>query len=92
MDNMITLTIDGVQVSVPAGTTVLEAARKAKEEEAAERRQRNDELREEAAERARVNNSVLGRMKNTAISSATRTVTNKLTNEILKGLGLGKKK
>ena len=69
-----------------------EAARKAKEEEAAERRQRNDELREEAAERARVNNSVLGRMKNTAISSATRTVTNKLTNEILKGLGLGKKK
>lgn len=31
-------------------------------------------------------------MKNTAISSATRTVTNKLTNEILKGLGLGKKK
>ena len=26
MDNMITLTIDGVQVSVPAGTTVLEAA------------------------------------------------------------------
>ena len=29
MDNMITLTIDGVQVSVPAGTTVLEAARKA---------------------------------------------------------------
>ena len=70
----------------------IEAARKAKEEEAAERRQRNDELREEAAERARVNNSVLGRMKNTAISSATRTVTNKLTNEILKGLGLGKKK
>lgn len=29
MDNMINLTIDGVQVSVPAGTTVLEAARKA---------------------------------------------------------------
>ena len=27
--NMINLTIDGVQVSVPAGTTVLEAARKA---------------------------------------------------------------
>ena len=69
-----------------------EAARKAKEEEAAERRQRTDELREERAERARVNDSVLGRMKNTAISSATRTVTNKLTNEILKGLGLGKKK
>ena len=29
MDNMINLTIDGVQVSVPAGTTVLEAARQA---------------------------------------------------------------
>ena len=29
MDNMINLTIDGVPVSVPAGTTVLEAARKA---------------------------------------------------------------
>ena len=69
-----------------------EAARKAKEEEAAERRQRNDELREERAERARANNSVLGRVKNTAINSATRTVTNKLTNVLLKGLGLGKKK
>ena len=53
---------------------------------------RNDELREERAERARANNSVLGRVKNTAINSATRTVTNKLTNELLKGLGLGKKK
>ena len=29
MENMITLTIDGVSVEVPAGTTVLEAARKA---------------------------------------------------------------
>ena len=29
-NNMITLTIDGIKVSVPAGTTVLEAARKAK--------------------------------------------------------------
>ena len=29
MENMINLTIDGVQVSVPAGTTVLEAARQA---------------------------------------------------------------
>ena len=29
MENMINLTIDGVQVSVPAGSTVLEAARKA---------------------------------------------------------------
>ena len=29
MDNMINLTIDGVQVSVPAGSTVLEAARQA---------------------------------------------------------------
>ena len=29
MENMINLTIDGVQVSVPAGSTVLEAARAA---------------------------------------------------------------
>ncbi len=29
MEQMVTLTIDGVQVSVPEGTTVLEAARKA---------------------------------------------------------------
>ena len=29
MENMINLTIDGVQVSVPAGSTVLDAARKA---------------------------------------------------------------
>ena len=29
MEQLINLTIDGVQVSVPAGTTVLEAARKA---------------------------------------------------------------
>ena len=29
MENFITLTIDGVKVEVPAGTTVLEAAKKA---------------------------------------------------------------
>ena len=29
MENMISLTIDGVQVQVPQGTTVLEAARQA---------------------------------------------------------------
>lgn len=68
-----------------------EAARAAKEEESAARRARNDELREERAERARANNSVLGRIKNTAISSATRTVTTKLTNALLGGL-TGKKK
>jgi len=68
-----------------------EAARAAKEEEAAARRARNDELREERAERARANNSVLGRIKNTAISSATRTVTTKLTNSLL-GAITGKKK
>ncbi|MBP3540455.1 MAG: DUF853 family protein [Clostridia bacterium] len=70
-----------------------DAARAAKEEEAAARRQRNDELREERAERARANNSVLGRIKNTAISSATRTVTTKLTNTLLGAItGGGKKK
>ena len=63
-----------------------EAEKAAKEKKAEERRQRNDELREERAERARKNDSVLGRIKNTAISSATRTVTNSLTRGILGGL------
>lgn len=67
------------------------AAKVAKEQAAEERRQRADELREERAERARVNDSVLGRVKNTAISSATRNITNKLTNSLF-GLITGKKK
>jgi hypothetical protein len=67
------------------------AAKAIRDEEAAARRARNDELREERAERARANDSVLGRIKNTAISSATRTVTTKLTNTLLGAL-TGKKK
>ncbi len=59
-----------------------EAARAAKEKEAAERRARSDELREEAAERARRNDSIAGRIKNTAISTATRQVTSSLTKGI----------
>ncbi len=69
----------------------LEAERKAaekaaKEAKAEERRQRADELREERAARARKNDSVLGRITNTAISTATRTVTSSLTRGILGGL------
>ncbi|MBQ3484925.1 MAG: DUF853 family protein [Clostridia bacterium] len=60
-----------------------EAARAEKERLAEERRQRNDELREERAARARKNDSVLGRIQNTAISTATRTVTSKLTRGLL---------
>ena len=69
------------------------AAKAAKEKEAAERRARSDELREEAAERARKNDSVAGRIKNTAISTATREVTRSITKTIgnvIKGL-FGKK-
>ncbi len=73
-----------------------EAARAAKEQEAAERRARNDALREEAAERARRNDSVAGRIKNAAISTATRqvtsTLTKGLTNAINDLFGGGKKK
>ena len=49
---------------------------------------------EEAAERARRNDSVAGRVKNTAISSATRTIVNGLIKDagkFLKGLFGGKK-
>ena len=72
----------------------LEAERKAaekaeKERKAAERRVRADELREERAARARKNDSVLGRITNTAISTATRTVTSSLTRSIM---GIFKKK
>jgi len=68
-----------------------EAAKAEKERKAEERRQRADELREERAERARKNDSVLGRIKNTAISTATRTLTSSLTRGIL-GTLTGKKK
>jgi hypothetical protein len=69
-----------------------EAAKAEKEALAEARRMRADELREERAERARVNDSVLGRIKNTAISSATRTATTKLVNGLINGIFGTKKK
>ena len=60
-----------------------EAAKAEKERKAEERRQRNDELREERAARARKNDSVLGRVQNTAISTVTREVTKTLTRGIM---------
>lgn len=60
-----------------------EAVKAEKERIAEERRRRADELREERAERARANNSVLGRIKNTAIASVTRTVSTELTRGLL---------
>ena len=67
-----------------------ELAKAQKATEAAARRQHMDELREERAQRARRNDSVLGRVKNTAISTATRTVVSRLTRGLLGGL-IGKK-
>ncbi|HPJ03186.1 MAG TPA: DUF853 family protein, partial [Candidatus Limiplasma sp.] len=54
------------------------------------RRQHMDELREERAQRARKNDSILGRVQNTAINTATRTVISQLTRGILGGL-MGKR-
>ncbi len=65
------------------------AAKAEKERKAEERRQRNDELREERAARARKNDSVLGRVQNTAISTVTREVTRTLTRSLM---GIFKKK
>ena len=65
------------------------AAKAEKDRKAEERRQRNDELREERAARARKNDSVLGRIQNTAISTVTREVTRSLTRGIM---GIFKKK
>ncbi len=60
------------------------AAEKAEKERVAEeRRRRADELREERAERARRNDSLLGRVKNTAIATASREVTRSVTRGIL---------
>ena len=67
-----------------------EAERAEKERIAEERRQKADALRDERAARARANNSVLGRIKNTAINQATRTVTNQLTRGLF-GTFSGKK-
>ena len=60
-----------------------EAEKAEKERKAEERRLRNDELREERAERARRNDSILGRFKNTAISTASREVTRQITRGIM---------
>lgn len=62
---------------------------------AAERRQRADELREERAARARKNDSIVGRMTNTAISTVSREVTKTVTRGLmgsLSGMFGGKKK
>ena len=66
-----------------------DAAKAEKERKAEERRLRADELREERAARARKNDSVLGRVQNTAINTVTREVTRTLTRSIM---GIFKKK
>ena len=81
-----------IQPARPKTAAQLEKERKAaekaeKERKAEERRQRADELREERAERARRNDSVLGRIKNTAISTASREVTRQLTRGIMGTIG-----
>ena len=67
-----------------------EAERAEKERQAEERRKRAEELREERAARARKNDSVLGRVQNTAIATATREVTRQITRGIM-GIFTGKK-
>ncbi len=71
-----------------------EAERLAKEEEARKRRERADELREERAARAKKNDSVVGRVTNTAIATATREVTRQITRGIMGSISgiFGKKK
>ncbi len=63
-----------------------EAAKAIKDAEAAERRKQADALREERAQRARRNDSILGRVQNTAINTVTRTVMGQLTRGILGSL------
>ncbi|NLI20407.1 MAG: DUF853 family protein [Clostridiales bacterium] len=60
-----------------------DAAKAAKEADAAERRKQADALRDERADRARRNDSILGRIKNTAINTATRSVVSELTRGLL---------
>ena len=67
-----------------------DAAKAAKEAEAIERRKQADALRDERADRARRNDSVLGRIKNTAINTATRSVVNQIARGLL-GTLTGKK-
>lgn len=71
------------------------AAEKAEKERVAEeRRKKAEALRDERADRARYNNSVVGRIRNTAISTASREVTRQITRGIMGSItGLfGKKK
>jgi uncharacterized protein len=67
-----------------------EDAQAARDATAQARREKADTLRDERVERARRNDSILGRVKNTAISTATRTVITQLTRGLLGGL-TGKK-
>ncbi|MBQ6174620.1 MAG: DUF853 family protein [Clostridia bacterium] len=71
------------------------AAEKAEKERLAEeRRKKSEALRDERADRARYNNSVIGRIRNTAISTASREVTRQITRGIMgsiTGLFGGKK-
>ncbi len=60
-----------------------EAEKAEKARKAEERRVRADELREERAARARKNDSVLGRVQNTAISTVTREITKSLTRGLM---------
>lgn len=105
VQKMMTMQLDpttGNYIAVPEPVDPKEAekqrkaAEKAeKERKAEERRQRSDELREERAERARKNDSVLGRIKNTAISTASREVTRQITRGIMGSISSlfgGKKK
>lgn len=66
-------------------------AKAAKEAEAAKRREEAEALRDERADRARRNDSILGRIKNTALNTATRSVVSELTRGLL-GTLTGKKK
>jgi hypothetical protein len=73
-----------------AAQTEKERLRAEKEAQALERRNYMDSLRDERAGRARKNDSLLGRVQNTAISTATRTVVSQLTRGLLGSL-IGKK-
>lgn len=75
------------KAAAQAQKDILKAQREAEKDA---RRQHMDDLREERAQRARKNDSILGRVQNTAISTATRTVVSQLTRGLLGGL-IGKK-
>ncbi len=66
------------------------AAKAAKEADTLARRKEADALRDERANRARRNDSILGRIKNTTINTATRSVVSQLTRGLL-GTLIGKR-